>query len=90
MDMDVEVEEHAKIATIQCFPSEGDDTPDTALAAYAKSYDADLTTWHHRLGHLNADAVKLIVSKGMVVGMEITRGMSLVNPCEPCIKGKQT
>ena len=90
MDMDVEVEEHAKIATIQYFPSEGDDTPDTALATYAKSCNTDLTTWHCRLRHLNADAVKLMVSKGMVVSMEITRGMLLVNPCKLCIKGKQT
>jgi len=90
MDMDVETEEHAKIAVIPYFPSEGDEIPDAALAAYAKSSDADLTTWHRRLAHLNADTVKLMVSKNMVNGMEIIRGTSLITPCEPCIKGKQT
>jgi len=51
---------------------------------------ADLTTWHRRLGHLNADAVTLMEAKGMVTGMEITKGSTLVMPCELCLKGKQT
>jgi len=90
MDMEVELEEHAKIAIVPFFPAEGDDVPDAALAAYTRSSNADLTTWHRRLGHLNADAVNLMISKGMVSGMKITRGSTLITPCEPCIKGKQT
>jgi len=66
------------------------DAPPTALAAHTSTATANLTTWHQRLGHLNAEDVTLMHTKGMVTGMEITKGTTLVTPCEPCLKGKQT
>ena len=90
MDMEVETQEHAKIALVTHFPSKGDDPPETAMTARTGMTVADLNTWHRRLAHLNVDAVALMISKGMVTGLEITRGTTVSNPCEPCIKGKQT
>lgn len=81
------MDEHAKIATVHYFPSEGKDTPPIAMAAHASTSTADLTTWHRRLGHLHADAVSLMQAKGMITGMEITKGI-LPTPCELCLKGE--
>ena len=89
MDMTVVTEEHANIAVVDAFPSEGDEAPVAALTARTTS-TADLTTWHRRLGHLNADAVSQMTNRDMVTGMAITRGSTLHTPCEPCVKGKQT
>ena len=52
-----------------------------------KTSHTDLTTWHHCLGHLNANAVTLMLKKNMVTGMEITDNSPLTTSCEPCIKG---
>jgi len=88
MDMEVESNEHAKIATISYFPSKGDDPPNIAMAACMRSSEADLNTWHRHLGHLNVDAVTLLVSRGMVTRIEITKGTTIRSPCKPCMKGK--
>ena len=90
MDMATICNEHAKIATVTCFPSEGEDPPPTTFATQSATFTADLTTWHHRLAHLHTDAVTLIHTKGMVTGMDITKGSTLNTPCEACLKGKQT
>jgi hypothetical protein len=90
MDMTMVTEEHANIAIVDAFPAEGDEAPAMALTARTTTSTADLTTWHRRLGRLNADAVSLMTNRDMVTGMEITRGSTLQTPCEPCVKGKQT
>ena len=71
------------------FPSKGDDMPNSVLSAKTSS-TTNLVTWHRRLAHLNADSILQMVRKGMVKGMEIQGGHSLPEPCEPCVKGKQT
>lgn len=86
MDMTAITYEHAKIAIVNYFQSEGEDPPPVAMAAHASTSTADLTTWHCRLGHLHADAVSLMQAKGMATGMEITKGSTLVTPCKPCLK----
>src|SRR6266403_4176746 len=79
----------ALVALLDAFPSEGENMPDSALSAKTSSA-ADLITWHRRLAHLNANSVLQMVSKGMVKGMEINGRHPLPDPCEPCVKGKQT
>jgi hypothetical protein len=88
MDINVVTSDSAKIATVDNFPSEGEEAPAIALATRTKASSADLTTWHRRLGHLNTDAVIQMQNKGMVTGMEITDSKPITTPCEPCIKGK--
>ena len=56
----------------------------------SSSSKADVDTCHHRLGHLNTDAVVRMVKNSMVKGMEINSKAVLSTPCEPCLKGKQT
>lgn len=90
MDMTVITNEHTKITFVNKFPSKGEDPPSTALSMYTSTTTTDLTTWHHHLGHLNADNVTLMQTKSMVTGMDITKGSTLVKPCKPCLKGKQT
>ena len=60
IDTKVVTNEHAKVAFVNNFPSESDDPPPMALAATSSTAIADLTTWHRRLGHLNADAVSMM------------------------------
>jgi len=79
----------ACVAAVDMFPTEGEDMPKSALSVKASS-STDLATWHCRLAHLNADSVLKMVKKGMVKEMEIQGGHTLPNPCELCIKGKQT
>ena len=90
MQMSTIIPESACTAILDTFPTEGDETPDTALIAETSTSRASIDTWHQRLGHLNADAILRMVCKGMVRGMEITGGTSLSGTCEPCLKGKQT
>ena len=90
MDMKVIANEHAKIAFVDSFPSEGDDPPPMALAATSSTATANLTMWHQRLSHLNANTVSMMHTKQMVTGMDITQGTTLVTACEPCLRGKQT
>ena len=69
MDMKAIHTESTKIAITDTFPSEGNDAPTTALTACTAT--ANLTTWHHCLGHLHVDTVSLMLNKGMVTGMDI-------------------
>jgi GAG-pre-integrase domain len=92
MDMTMSAPISAHIATVEVFPDEDDDVPlpdVTALAACPSTSKADVDTWHHRLGHLNVDAVLHMSRKGMVKGMEITGKAKSTSPCEPCLVGKQ-
>lgn len=90
MDIKLIANKSAKLATVTHFPSEGKEAPAVALAAHAKHSSANLQTWLHCLGHLNLDGITHMVTKGMVIGMEITYGSTITTSCEPCIKGKQT
>ncbi|PSR73942.1 hypothetical protein PHLCEN_2v10249 [Hermanssonia centrifuga] len=71
-----------------------EDLDDSLLTAYVAKENiskADEDTWHRRLGHVNIDSVLCLVQKGMVIGMDIITGKSCrSNPCEPCLKGKQS
>ena len=60
IDTKVVTNEHAKVAFVNNFPSEGDDPPPMALAATSSTAIADMTTWHQRLCHLNADVVSMM------------------------------
>jgi hypothetical protein len=90
MDINVVTSDSAQITTVDNFPSEGEEAPAIVLAAHTKASSTDLTTWHRRLGHLNADAVIQMQNKRMVTRMEITDSKPITTPCEPCIKGKHT
>ena len=85
MDMTVVTREHANIAVIDTFPSEGNKAPTMALTAQTTTSTADLMTWHCHLGHLNADAVSQMTDRDMVTGMAVTKGSTLHTPCEPCV-----
>jgi hypothetical protein len=54
------------IAYLDSFPSEGEDIPpwDSALTAHGAASRANADLWHHRLGHLNDEAVLKMVKKG--------------------------
>ena len=64
MDMTVVTREHANIAVIDTFPSEGNKAPTMALTAQTTTSTADLMTWHCHLGHLNADAGAVLIGWG--------------------------
>lgn len=56
--------------------------------AARSSTEADLQTWHRRLGHLNTDAVQQLVVKAD--GIKIHDNHEGNHPrCEACIQGKQ-
>lgn len=46
-------------------------------------------TWHRKLGHRDAEAVKQMKTKDLVTGLEIT-DCGIKSVCEICIKGKMT
>ena len=53
---------------------------------YAKS-EPSLSLWHARLGHLHADAVKLLADQGWVEKMRV--GSRQMDGCTGCVLGKQ-
>jgi transposase InsO family protein len=64
-------------------------TPSKEKAAIASSSSkVDLELWHRRLGHLGADGIKFLSSKGLVVGLDIASEKSL-ELCKGCLEGKQ-
>jgi len=71
MDMTVTLVDLAHIVTVDTFPAEGDDPPETALITEHSSLKASIDTWHRRLGHLNTDAILHMVCKGMVKGWRL-------------------
>jgi gag-polypeptide of LTR copia-type/GAG-pre-integrase domain/Integrase core domain/C2H2 zinc-finger len=85
----ISMAETARLTVLNSFPAEGEGLPETALLAESPASRASIDTWHRHLGHLNTDDVLHMVRKGMVKGMEITRGSSPSTICEPCLKGKQ-
>lgn len=48
----------------------------------------DAWRWHARLGHINFDSIKLMVSKKMVYGIPKIEHVNEI--CESCLVGKQT
>jgi len=90
MDIKVVTDKSAKLATVTHFPLEGEEASAIALTACTKPFNANLHTWHRCLGHLNSKAITHMLTKVMIIGMEITDGSTIATPCEPCIKGKQT
>ena len=62
-----------------------------AVAAISRSTDNKLNydIWHHRLGNLGQDNLKLLHDKELVHGMKCTNG-TIKQDCEACIKGKMT
>ena len=81
---------HVATTQVDSFPSEGEDAPVVHALTACGTFKADVNTWHHRLAHLDHDAVMRMMKRGMVRGMEIVGGSSKAAPCEPCLKGKQT
>lgn len=55
--------------------------------AYSCKLDSDLTEWHRRLGHLNRVSMKLLRDKH-AYGLKFDDPGE--QPCEICVKGKQT
>jgi hypothetical protein len=81
------------ITQVDTFPTDGGSLPfvESALSVHTTTSKADIHTWHRRLGHLHIDAILDMTKKGMVRGMEIIGTSSHTpNPCEACLKGKQT
>lgn len=66
------------------FPLDVSNMENFALAASVKD---DSKLWHLRYGHLNIKGLKLLVDKGMVLGLPKIDSIEL---CEGCIYGKQT
>jgi hypothetical protein len=58
----------------------------SGTAMQAKS-DHDITLWHKRLGHLNANIIKKTANSGAVTGLSFKNSEPLL--CEPCIYAKQ-
>ena len=56
--------------------------------AYLSRSSLPITTWHHRLGHVNFRAISDMARKGIVEGMHVDPS-SEPPPCEHCILGKQ-
>ena len=83
MDMTTSTPISAHIATVEVFPDEDDNVPPpdaTTLTMCPSTSKANIDTWHHRLGHLNVNAILRMSRKGMVKGMEITDKAKLTSP----------
>lgn len=63
--------------------------PTSNLAHGEASSTADITTWHHRLGHLNYSSLQKMIRQAIVDGISITRDKSLPSVCAGCMHGKQ-
>jgi len=63
---------------------------ETALVARTKTSKATLGIWHRRLGHISLDAVKQLLRRNMVTGMDISSDDTSGSTCVPCLEGKQT
>nr|GAT43152.1 predicted protein [Mycena chlorophos] len=48
-----------------------------------------VSLWHRRLGHIGMDYVKMLKSRDLVLGMQITSSQPPDPICEPCLAGKQ-
>ena len=77
-----------RVVMLPTLPEEGDPVPNVALFTQTSSV-ATLDIWHRRLGHLSTDSVLQMACRNLVNGMQISGG-SPPQPCEPCLKGKQT
>ena len=68
-------------------------TPETAsfVAHSHKPESLDkLREWHNRMGHLNYDSLKMLVSKGLVKGLNLSASDSFNRACITCNQGKQS
>src|SRR5215469_12690134 len=50
----------------------------------------DTSLWHRRFGHLNIADVKQLISRNLVLGMDVNAKHAFDPICEPCLNGKQT
>ena len=48
----------------------------------------DLTLWHRRLGHLNHDSIKRMLSHNLATGLTLNSSAKPDPICEPCLAGK--
>ena len=46
--------------------------------------------WHNRMGHLNKQDMRKLVSKEMVTGVDLKSKNDVLKMCEPCVFGKQS
>ena len=59
----------------------------------ARSYQAECDKykeWHNRMGHLNYDSLKVLVSNGLVRGLNLPPTNSIDKSCRTCNQGKQS
>jgi len=88
------IPEHAYISRTMREISEDSDldptSHETALVARTKTSKATLGIWHRRLGHISLDAVKQLLRRNMVTGMDISSDDTSGSTCVPCLEGKQT
>ena len=88
------IPEHAYISRTTREISEDSDLDPTsheaALIARTKTSKATLSIWHRRLGHISLDAVKQLLRRNMVTGMDISSDDTSGSTCVPCLEGKQT
>ena len=63
---------------------------DHALIVQLTTSSVPLNLWHCCLDHLNFNAVKCMVDKGLVTGMILSNRDMPTGLCKPCLEGKQT
>lgn len=61
----------------------------SAYISRSQNKPVNCATWHRRLGHAGEAGVKILVSRELVAGLEVT-DEEAVGMCEDCIFGKQT
>jgi Reverse transcriptase (RNA-dependent DNA polymerase)/gag-polypeptide of LTR copia-type/GAG-pre-integrase domain len=86
--------EHAYISRTTSEISEDSDldpkSHEVALIAQTTTSKVTLGIWHRRLGHISYEAVKRLLRRKMVTGMDISSNDASGLTCVPCLEGKQT
>ena len=88
MCMQVDGPVAAKVTVLNMHPEEA--TSIHTLTTQITLSTSSLDLWHRHLGHLNLNAVTCMADKGLMTGMEISERELHVQPCKPCLEGKQT
>ena len=62
---------------------------DYALATTSSKFQQGLIIWHQRMGHVNIDTIHTMSTNGSLTDFKLKKHVSLPNPCEGCMLGKQ-
>jgi hypothetical protein len=80
----------AKVVTIILNPENAFKPSAHALTTQLTSSTSSLNLWHRCLGHLHHNAVTCMADEGLMTSMMISDREPHAQPCELCLKGKQT